>query len=188
MGVSLQGPPLTSRSSRQSTAAPRVSRYGTQSGCPMEAASCRESPLVVLVDGFDVQVPGVNQIGQDVPAAVARSVCRSVSPAGPAQSARPAGCSSSHPAPTSTAAEEPGARSWPRSRVRRERPATLPGARPATLPRAPLPRSSSTLPVRTLPQTPRPSPDPTLRFPADHATRGPQRTHARRLPPALVSL
>ena len=180
MGVSLQGPPLTSRSSRQSTAAPRVSRYGTQSGCPMEAASCRESPRVVLVDGFDVQVPGVNQIGQDVPAAVARSVCRSVSPAGPAQSARPAGCSSSHPAPTSTAAAEPGARSRPRSRVRRERPATLL--------RAPPPRSSSTLPVRTLPQTPRPSPDPTLRFPADHATRGPQRTHARRLPPALVSL
>ena len=60
-------------------AAPRASRYSTQSGCPMEADSCKESPLVVLVDGLDVQVPGVNQIGQDVPAAVARNVCRRVS-------------------------------------------------------------------------------------------------------------
>ena len=26
--------------------------YSTQSGCPMEADSCKESPLVVLIDGL----------------------------------------------------------------------------------------------------------------------------------------
>lgn len=110
---------------------PRASRYSTQSGCPMEAASCRESPLVVLVDGLDVQVPGVNQIGQDVPAAVARNVCRRVSRAGPAKPARPVAYSSSHPAPTSTPAADAEAQSGPPARVRRERPATLPRAHPA---------------------------------------------------------
>ena len=100
-----------------------------------------------------------SQIGQDVPEAVARSVCRRVSPAGPAQPARPAACSSSHPAPTSTAAAEPGARSWPWARVRRERLATLPWARPAIL---------------LHPACQDPSPDAptfphTLRFRADHA-------------------
>lgn len=112
-----------------------------------------------------------SQIGQDVPAAVARSVCRRVSPAGPAQPARPAACSSSHPAPTSTAAAEPGARSWPPARVLRERLATLPRTRPATLPRA-RPRDPSppclTGPFPRRPDLP-PYPQVTLRFPADHA-------------------
>lgn len=157
-------------------AAPRASRYSTQSGCPMEAASCRESPLVVLVDGLDVQVPGVNQIGQDVPAAVARNVCRRVSRAGPAKPARPVAYSSSHPAPTSTPAADAEAQSWPPARVRRERPATLPRAHPA--PSGPRLRDPPPAPpCLSGPFPRRPDlPPPTLRFRADHATHGPPRT------------
>ena len=57
-GGGLSAGPTTYQSAFQAVdGGPRASRYRTQSGCPMEAASCRESPLVVLVDGFDVQVP-----------------------------------------------------------------------------------------------------------------------------------